>query len=139
EVIHQIEFLRRAREGTGDAPGHVHFRMGALTAQNTAVGAELEQRVYADRAIVPASPWLGARAPAAPAVSVLADGGSMLTLTPADSVTVRWWVVQARTGERTWRTFVLPAGGASLRLDELRHLEPSAIAVRAISATGVLS
>src|SRR5439155_15073685 len=86
EIASQIAMIRDARAGSTDVPGHIHFRLGALLADHDALGSALGTGAYADRAIVPAFPWLGGAEPAAPAVGSTADDGStVLTITPGDS------------------------------------------------------
>ena len=139
EVPGQVAELRTARDGTNDADGHVHFRMGAFFADDNRV-AMMMSDVYRERAIVPAFPWLGARAPASPSVSMIGDGGSTsFTVAPGDSVRVRWWLIQTRGPDGKWVTSLRPIGEGKLAAGALGTNDPDEIAVTAISATGVAS
>ena len=63
-ITQQVEFLRDARAGSAEAQGHVHFRLSTLMPSAPgALGDQLAGSLYADRALPPASPWLGAAVP----------------------------------------------------------------------------
>jgi uncharacterized lipoprotein YddW (UPF0748 family) len=97
-----------ARDGA-PSQGHVHFSMVALRKDYGGINGLLAA-AYREPALVPASPWLAAAAPAAPA-PVLSSG--------PDGVRVRtesrpWLLaVWARYGDR-WRCFALPGGDGLL-------------------------
>ena len=59
EIREQIATIRAARVGSTDAPGHIHFRLAALFADNNRLAADLATAAYSERAIVPPFPWLG--------------------------------------------------------------------------------
>lgn len=137
EISAQVSELRAAREGTGDPPGHVHFRLGALFADNNRLAMMLSD-VYRERAIVPAFPWLGSKVPAAPAVSFVPNTAPVsFAVTPGDSTRVRWWLVQARGRDGHWSTSLRPAGEGKALAAPLGTNDPDEIAVTAISPTGV--
>jgi len=137
EVPAQVAELRTARDGSADVPGHVHFRMGALFADNNRLAMMLSEE-YHERALVPAFPWLGARVPAAPSVSLIAgDGAASFTVVPGDSTRVRWWLIQTRGRDGRWVTSLRPTGEGRLLAGALGTNDPDEIAVTAISATGV--
>jgi uncharacterized lipoprotein YddW (UPF0748 family) len=97
EITEQIRVTRE----TPGAGGNVHFSAKALM-QHQELAAAVG-RTYAQPALVPATPWLGGRAPAAPKVAA-ADG----RLTWKAAGNRPWlWVVRLRTG-MTWTTDVLP-------------------------------
>jgi uncharacterized lipoprotein YddW (UPF0748 family) len=138
----QIAFLRDARAGTTEVNGHIHFRLAALFADSDAVSRTLSG-LYADRAIVPAFPWLNPSVPAPPMVTVVSavnDGTrASFTVAPGDSVHVRWWLIQTRGRDGEWTTTLRPAGGGQLAALALGTEDPDEVAVTAISATGVAS
>jgi uncharacterized lipoprotein YddW (UPF0748 family) len=139
EISRQIAELRDARIGTADAPGHVHFRMGALTADGNRLAAALVE-TYQERAIVPAFPWLGAAVPAAPQVSVVGtDGPATFAVAPGDTTAVRWWLIQTRGRDGIWATTLRPAGEGRLGASAFGTAEPDEIAVTALSPTGMAS
>jgi uncharacterized lipoprotein YddW (UPF0748 family) len=139
EIPSQIETLRHRRANTEDSPGHVHFRLGALLAQRGELGASLATGAYVDRAVIPAAPWLGQSEPGAPVITpVTSDGPTSFTLTPSDTVAVRWWLVQAHGRSGRWTTTVQLAGSGSLAVAALGSDEPDEIAVRGISPSGMI-
>jgi uncharacterized lipoprotein YddW (UPF0748 family) len=135
EIKTQITTIRDARIGSADAPGHVHFRLSALLADNERVAHSLAT-TYSEHAIVPAFTWLGASAPAAPSI---ATTGSTTTFTmiPGDAARPRWWLIQARGAGGTWMTRLQPGSVAQIAIDSIGVASPNEIAVSAISATGV--
>jgi uncharacterized lipoprotein YddW (UPF0748 family) len=104
DIVDQIEVTRR----TPGASGHVHFSMITLSEDRQQVDEVLE-RLYAEPALVPASPWLsaGAKRPAPP----------RCTASPFEQgLHLRWegdawlWAVQVKYASGAWRTELLPAG-----------------------------
>ena len=103
----------------------------------------------------PASTWLGAAAPAMPALapptdvgvqqgSAADDAGRPSSLTravvvafPGDTVAVRWWLVQTLGTDDRWHARLLPAIDGSLALTRADTIGTAWIAVTAISRTGV--
>lgn len=59
EVVRQIE-ATRAQVGAG---GNIHFSIKALAADRGGVATILREGVYAEPALIPASPWLAAKSP----------------------------------------------------------------------------
>jgi hypothetical protein len=88
--------------------------MRALMENRRGLADSLIAGPYALPALVPASPWLDARVPAAPALAVHQDAvGSWLTIAPGDDLDVRFWIVQLRTGGE-WQ--YLPLAGDRRRV-----------------------
>jgi hypothetical protein len=90
--------------------------------------------VYAERALVPASPWLDSRPPATPSVTLRTDASTSSTiaeLTPASTRDVWLWVVQARSANG-WATQILP--GTERRITFAAR--PLEVRVRAVDRTG---
>jgi hypothetical protein len=139
EIAQQIETIRASRIGTSDVPGHVHFRLAALLAEN----GQLAQRLasdYAERALVPAFPWLGPAAPASPEVTVLnSEGPAAVVVSAADTVPVRWWLIQMRGRDGKWSSVVRQAFAGQSMTEAFGSTDPDEVAVTAISATGVAS
>jgi uncharacterized lipoprotein YddW (UPF0748 family) len=100
EIIGQIQ-VTRAWPG---ATGNVHFSAKAFMLNPDSLVERLQRGVYAEPALVPASPWLGGRAPGAPSVTLRGAG---VAFQPAAGDAPMWWVVRARAGTQ-WRTEVLP-------------------------------
>ncbi len=119
------------------------------------MGDLLRDDAYRTAAIPPASPWLGAAAPAAPLVTPVAEPLSVsevvhriegkaapavdVARAPGDTVNLRWWVVQLRGPDGRWSTTLRWAGVSRLTLALPDGSPPSAAAIRAISRTGVAS
>jgi uncharacterized lipoprotein YddW (UPF0748 family) len=78
EIPAQIAALRDTRAATGESMGHVHFRLAGMT-PSSSLGQRLATQSYATPAVVPASPWLGAAAPEAPAVGTCRDDSTSVT------------------------------------------------------------
>jgi uncharacterized lipoprotein YddW (UPF0748 family) len=128
EVIDQIKVTRE--QGAG---GNVHFSMKALTQNAGGISDELA-KVYAEPALVPASPWLGDKKPGVPTVTVGPGGGAewRVRVTPGAGEPARWFVVRGKVGGK-WETVVLPANGNTAVLSG----DPSAVVVTPLSRTGV--
>jgi uncharacterized lipoprotein YddW (UPF0748 family) len=141
EIAEQVLAIRHGRADSDDASGHIHFRLGALFTRQYELGNVLSSGVYATRALVPAVPWLGGTTPAAPLVANTNDAGPQgpadLTVTPGDSVAVRWWLVQVRSRDGRWSTSLEPAGKGILAVTTPASTDADEIAVSAIGPTGI--
>jgi len=112
EIDSQIR-LTRAQRGAG---GNVWFSMKALMRNQGGVTDSLVSGPYAEPALVPASPWMPGRAPAAPRVALRrALAGASLDVAPGDREPVRFWVVRARYGA-TWTTDVVSGAARTVAL-----------------------
>jgi uncharacterized lipoprotein YddW (UPF0748 family) len=131
EVLEQIR-LTRALKGK-PATGNVHFSMSVFMQDPDSLDERLVREAYAERALVPASPWLDDRAPAAPTVTVRTDGvpGVIADLTPASTHDAWLWVVQSRSANG-WTTQILPGTERSVHFPT----RPLEIRVRAVDRTG---
>jgi uncharacterized lipoprotein YddW (UPF0748 family) len=139
EIARQVEAIRESRIGSSAVPGHVHFRLAALFADNFRLASTLAGD-YRERALVPAFPWLDARVPAAPQVSLVAgDGATNFTVAPGDTARVRWWLIQTRGRNGNWTTNLREAGEGKLSAAALGTSDPDEVAVSAVSPTGVSS
>jgi hypothetical protein len=139
EIRQQVVAIRESRVGTSDVSGHVHFRLAALLAENGQLGRTLASE-YSERALVPAFPWLGATPPASPEVSVLTGEGPVsVVVSAADTVPVRWWLIQARGRDGRWSSTLRPAGSGQATTESFGTSDPDEVAVTAIGATGVAS
>jgi len=139
EIPQQIATIRASRAGSPDPPGHIHFRLAALLADNGQLARRLASE-YAQRALVPAFPWLGATAPASPEVSVVyGDGPASVVVSAADTVGVRWWLIQSRDRDGTWTSTLRPASSGQMTTESFGAADPDEVAVTAIGATGVAS
>lgn len=107
------------------SPGVCFFSMRHLMGEDSVLGARLLEDLFAERALIPESPWLGAKPPARPEVTVESDGVAFQAGRGRD--VVRHWIVQWKNGDR-WDTEILP--GWSTRWEW--PLPPTQVAVRAV-------
>ena len=128
EVMNQIALLR-ARAGAG---GHIHFSMAALMDDRGGVGARV-QAANGETALVPATPWLGATAPAAPGLRRDRD---RIVVAAAPGEPVQWFVLWQRRSGR-WRMSLRPASEA-VQLP-LGGTPLAAVVASALSRTGLES
>lgn len=125
ELVWQIQWTR-IEPGAG---GNVHFSMKPFMQDRAGLNQLLLAKVYAERALVPATPWLDDAAPLRPVV-ILGDPATLEIhhLEPAD---VRLWVVYRRSGEN-WRYAIEPGNVARIRLEG----DEDEIRVSAVDASG---
>jgi uncharacterized lipoprotein YddW (UPF0748 family) len=106
-ITRQIHMARSEPHSSG----HVHFSMESLLGNPDNLTSRLGATLYREPALVPASPWLDASVPAAPAPVLMQStrtGGHQLDLRPEATVAQPWlWTVQYRDAG-AWRTVVLP-------------------------------
>lgn len=135
EVVAQV----RATRAQSGATGNVHFSAKAFLDDRDSVATALARLVYAEPALVPASPWMLHVTPKAPKVRIVqGDGDDQLTLTPRGKDVVRWWLVQAKYGSG-WESRTVDGARRSLALSEIGHdpLVPAeVIAVTAVDRAG---
>ena len=129
EILAQIRLTRDA----AGALGNVHFSMRALMENRRGLADSLSAGPYAYPALVPQSPWLDARVPAAPTLTVHADAeGRSLGISPGDDAAVRFWLVHLRTAGR-WH--LVPLAGDRRRMPLAPGTDRAV--VYAVSRTGV--
>ncbi|HKO17080.1 MAG TPA: family 10 glycosylhydrolase [Gemmatimonadaceae bacterium] len=142
EIPRQIATLRFVREGTMEANGHIHFRIGSLIANagpgSGTLGDRLEAESYRQPALVPEMPWLPGQAPTLPLAQIADrgdDDGPVLRFAPGDTTSVALWVVQVRDDHGHWSTSVLPASTRKIALSD-GTTTPDAVSVTAIDRVG---
>jgi uncharacterized lipoprotein YddW (UPF0748 family) len=131
EVVRQIE-ATRAQPGAG---GNIHFSIKALAADRDGVATKLKQGVYAEPALVPASPWLAEETPV-PAQPKLAWSGSngKPSMTISLDGDKPWlWVVREKSGDG-WTTRILPGD-----IESLSDIAGMEIVVSAVNRVGLES
>jgi hypothetical protein len=115
EILGQIQLTRELGGSRGGHQagngGHAHFSAVALRKDFGGLGAALAQ-LYGGPALVPATPWLGASAPAAPRVYLRREAAQPALLRVA-SDSPGLLALWARYGD-TWHFFTLPGGGGTL-------------------------
>jgi uncharacterized lipoprotein YddW (UPF0748 family) len=105
EIAEQVK-ATRAQAGAG---GNIHFSMKPLM-QNTGGVAAALAGVYAEPALVPASPWLDDRAPPKPTLALNAGEDQWQLKIAAPGKPIRNFVVRSLTNGK-WTTSIPPANG----------------------------
>ena len=133
EIVKQIG-VTRSRRG---ADGHVHFSMAALMDNRKGIDDLLRAQVYQTAALVPATPWLGSQAPAAPTVTARREAGALaLKLAAGAGQPVASYAVWSRYGAE-WRFAVAPGARTALLLpDDAAAGAVNAVVVSAIDRLG---
>lgn len=132
EILNQIK-ITREQPLSG---GHIHYHFKPLVTNPKGLDDEL-MKLYAQPALVPASPWLNSTAPETPKISVKRDKGGTHVSWKSSGREKAWqWVLQKKSGG-DWKTEILPAGKNSLRFG--KSSLPETIAVTAVSRCGVAS
>ncbi len=102
EITHQVA-TARIQPGVS---GQVHFSMVALLEDRRGISTALQTGAYAEAALVPASPWLDAVAPAAPQLRPLENG--QLRLVPGPGKAAAHFAIWRKSGP-SWQFSVQPA------------------------------
>lgn len=139
EITRQVDITRRQ---TG-ARGNVHFNASSFMQNRNGNGAALA-KLYAEPALIPASPWLDETPPGGVEATLERTTGSGAG---ADgTATIRWrsrggakpalWVLQiSQRGE--WRTVILPGAQTSYSLGGADAVSPGdRLAISAVGRTG---
>ena len=115
EITDQIWVTR----GIPGATGNVHFSMRALMQNPDSLNERLLRGPYRQKALVPATPWLGGRVLPAPAVTLTETDayGPRVEWVPASGDAPFWWIVRIRRGN-AWTVDVVPGGARSFRVPD---------------------
>jgi hypothetical protein len=117
------------------SPGTVHWSIGPLV-RNDTLAAALLDGPYAQQALVPATPWLDARAPEAPtAAAERAASAVLVGWAHPEPDDVFLWVVHFRVGD-AWRWRILPGSARSVTLADLSAARIVEVAVTAVDRVG---
>ncbi len=131
EILNQIQIARGQRGVTG----HLHYHMGTLMKNPKRLSTELE-KIYAEPALVPASPWLYSTTPEKPSIAIKRTGSRLQVSWQGNSRNyIRQWVLQKRSGGR-WTSEILPAEEVTRTF---RNGEADVIAVVAVNRFGLAS
>jgi hypothetical protein len=133
EVLNQVRLTRQQSGATG----HIFWSAKPLLLNRNGVADSLGRDVYAQPALVPASPWLDDALPPTPklkAARTFRSTGWKLTWAAETSPEQVWlWVLQTKNGGQ-WRNEVLPGNTKSYVLSQ--RVGPEAIAVTAVGRCG---
>lgn len=132
-----LEQIRLTREQPG-ASGNIHFSASSLLRNPDGLGDAFRSSVYAEPALVPASPWLSPGRPLPPQLSFDEDVASAVTAVRINdgSPQPSLWILHARWGD-TWRTRLVPGRTRELRVEWLNGVPAEVIAVSAVDHAGV--
>jgi len=130
EIVSQIRLTRQQ-----PATGNIHWSMSALLRNRGGIADALIKEVYAQPALVPASPWLKHGSPGAPKLTVDDVGNLTLKLSwqQTGAEPAAWWVLQTRTAGE-WTLNILP--GQQLAHVLKSNVRPEVIALTAVDRCG---
>jgi uncharacterized lipoprotein YddW (UPF0748 family) len=121
EIVEQVQ---TAREQPG-ATGNIHFSMKALMDNRGGIADSLQKEVYAQPALIPASPWLGRHSLSAPKVKIRRQphGRQIICEWKATGKKRIWlWTVRLKIGDE-WTMRILPYYEQSLKLSGNQPLQ----------------
>lgn len=113
-VMETVNQLMITRGILPKSMGAVHWSIGPLL-RNTKLREYLLENTYRQQALIPASPWLDNKAPAAPSLQVSFTDSARLQWQHPEEKDVFQWVVYSRY-DRQWSYQVLPAAQRALNL-----------------------
>jgi uncharacterized lipoprotein YddW (UPF0748 family) len=135
EMLNQIA-LTRAQPG---ATGNVYFSMRTLMGNGDNLPQKLMSGPYANKTLVPASPWLDSIPPLSPVVRVGRDAISLantISLQPQGAEPTWLWLVRTRVGT-DWTTEVVPGLQRFYTLPRLAGgVYADAVSVSAVDRSG---
>nr|WP_202414217.1 family 10 glycosylhydrolase [Duganella flavida] len=133
EIVKQIG-VTRSRSGVR---GHLHFSIAALMENRKGIADQLKSQTYQTAALPPATPWLGADAPAAPQAAARRESnGVALKLSASAGKPVAQYAIWSRYGTE-WRFAVAPASRPVLLLaDDAAGGAAQAVVVSAVDRLG---
>jgi len=138
EIEGQIASTRARAGATGGPTGTILYNTTVVMQDRGGLGTRLQSAVNPTPSVVPATPWLGPSAPAAPTARRAPPGTNReLRIDPPPGGAPRWWLVRWRDGT-AWRLRQLPATQRSLAWPSVTAGGPAPeLIVQALSPTGV--
>ena len=135
EMLDQIG-LTRAQPG---ATGNVYFSVRSLMYGRDGLPEKMVAGPYANRALVPASPWLDSVAPSPPIVRAGRDavtGTSTLSLQPQGAEATWLWVIRTHAGN-DWSTEIVSGLTRFYMIPRYAEgIDPHAVSVSAVDRSG---
>ncbi|MFL5522577.1 MAG: glycoside hydrolase family 10 protein [Gemmatimonadaceae bacterium] len=134
ELLDQIA-ATRAQPG---ATGNVYFSMRSFMFGRDNLPQKLVAGPYAEKALIPASPWIDSTPPAAPLVRVGRDPSSASTtvsIQPQGAEAVWLWTVRTRVGSN-WTTDIIPGFQRFLMIPRPVIGGPDEVAISAVDRNG---
>ncbi|MDQ8168244.1 MAG: family 10 glycosylhydrolase [Gemmatimonadota bacterium] len=134
ELVEQIRVTR----GQAGATGNVHFSMKSFLTNQAGMNDTLRAGPYAQTALVPASPWLAAPAPAVPSARLAPGGGvPRLLLRAGKGPSAPWqYAIRLRT-DTAWITMLVSGSTTSWPIPD--GTEPTALSVVSLNRVGTES
>ena len=135
DIVQEIQITRE----TPGATGHVLFNARVLMNNVEGIADRLAS-LYAEPALVPASPWLDSAPPSKPVVHIVRDGvagASAIGFASRKGERVWQWVVQSRVNGG-WRTALLPGTERTYILKDDAS-DADYVSVAAVDRTGNVS
>jgi uncharacterized lipoprotein YddW (UPF0748 family) len=129
EIVNQIRIARHENSGSA---GVIQWSMKALMQDRGGLATKLENGIYAEPALVPASAWLENRPPGKPRLRKF-DRGTF-TWESSGMEKVSEWVLQTRS-DNQWHTIILPGETR----EQVLTGSPDAVSLTAIDRCGVAS
>lgn len=127
-----------------DATGHVHFSMKALLNNVNGISDLLKSTVYANPALIPASPWIEDVAPVKPeltktelpAADASTSAGATLNWKMGNEEKPWLWAMYSLNGSK-WSMQVLPATSSTVTLKpDAKGNMPTRVAISAVDRNG---
>lgn len=134
EIIRQISLVRKKSPPT--SIGHIQWDFKPLLEDRRGIAGLLKDQTFADRAVIPASPWLAGSQPGAPRLQSSEDASGIRlkwTLDKDRSSAWQWAVQSCRKGQ--WETRVHPSFTDTAFWKKGSAL-PDVVAVTAINRSG---
>ncbi|MBX7246416.1 MAG: family 10 glycosylhydrolase [Candidatus Sumerlaeaceae bacterium] len=132
EIVAQIGATRKQRGATG----HIHFSAKTVMQNKGGMEEQLRTKPYALPALVPASPWLGNKAPAAPGIQVGKSGNDIAIGMDAGGRSPWLWTVYLQIGN-SWLMDVVPGGNNTYSISPAKlGGDVRAVAVGAVDRVG---
>ena len=104
EIVNQVRLTRQQ----AGASGNIHWSMKSLMQNRGGIADALRKEVYAQPALIPASPWLEHVSLAAPNLQIQTSSAEIkLRWEEPNHHATRFWVLQTRSGSE-WTMEVLP-------------------------------
>ncbi|MEA5594505.1 glycoside hydrolase family 10 protein [Rivularia sp. UHCC 0363] len=132
EIAYQI----RTTRGFTKTSGNIHFSMKALMENRDGIADTLKNEIYAQPALIPATPWLNNIKPNKPELKIIQDkklGQIRLYWQPKGKQQIQSWVVQIKKGDE-WTTKILPGSNNSYFVNDM---QVENIAVSGVSRYGI--
>ncbi len=131
EILNQVQIVRGM---VPEGPGLCLFSMKSLQGESSALAEALRKGPWSRPALVPASSWLDADAPAAPKLDAGKHRGARAVKIQSSADDVFLYVIDQRV-KGTWRQSIVPAA----QQDPVPLADDAdAVAVRAVDRTGNL-